>query len=336
MTRVIVISDPAYIQKWQSLEYPLVEKIAADATSRHAVNEYAAKEAAKYQPMTRLWNQHIGDQDIERWRATTIGLGTVINLIALDTLLSGEHQAHAVAQLEQGVFWAPDELQRRRPGGVRADRGVAVSHRRGRRSRIGASRRTAEYVIDWFQQHAGNEAIAKGLIDESQQVLTYMDAHGKRQPIPVFPKSWAMPGGKRKIPRTRLASGDYLLVETRGVPGAQRPGGPAGRHSGSRAAEGMAARAGHPARGGCEVPTDRLHGSGRGGPPQEVAGVPGRGAGDPQEGLVHARGQRRRRQADDQAGDADYSAAKAAAGEPQDADGPHRGSEGALLLHAGQ
>jgi hypothetical protein len=211
---VIVISDPAYIQKWQSLEYPLVEKIAADASSRHAVNEYAAKEAAKYQPVTRLWNQHIGDQDIERWRATTIGLGTVINLIALDTLLSGEHQAHAVAQLEQGVFWAPDHFSGGDPT-VFAQT-VALPYLKARRPF--QNRRVAtnsEYVIDWFQQHAGNEVIAKGLIDESQQVLTYTDAQGKLQPIPVFPKSWALPGGKRKIPRTRLETGDYLLVETK-------------------------------------------------------------------------------------------------------------------------
>ena len=36
----------------------------------------------------------------------------------------------------------------------------------------------SEYIIDWFQQHDGNEAIAKSLIKESEQVLTYTDAHG--------------------------------------------------------------------------------------------------------------------------------------------------------------
>ena len=122
---LLVISDPAYIAKWQSLEYPVTAKIAGDTTG-HRVNTYDAKEDAKHNPPTAMWNPRIGDLDVERWRTTKVGLGTVINRCALDTRCRGRTRRYLVAQLEAGYFTAPANFSERRSGGLRADRGIAV------------------------------------------------------------------------------------------------------------------------------------------------------------------------------------------------------------------
>ena len=207
---VLITSDPAYIAKWQSLEYPVTAKISASETGARA-NTYDVQENAKHNPPTALWNPRIGDLEVERWRTTKIGLGTVINRCGLDTRLSGENGAHAKAQLEVGLFEAPPNFSCGDPAVFAANECLwFITHRpQFVLRRVAAN---SEYVIDWFQQHAGNEALAKGLIKESELVLTYKDAQGKLRPIPFFPKSWAKGG---KIPRKRLEAGDYLLVETK-------------------------------------------------------------------------------------------------------------------------
>ena len=179
--------SPQYIAKWRSFVFPVTEKIAPLPKVVGAHNPYLAAQRAKYHPATGAWNMHILHTDLDRWTQFDIGLGTFINRIMLDTLLSGENRLAAIESLERQA--QTDDVR------------AALEFLRTKEDFI--LRREAsnsDLVIDWLQMRKGDKETVDALLNHSAAVLK----------TPVFPMCYA-----ERVPLDRKKAGDYLLVETR-------------------------------------------------------------------------------------------------------------------------
>ena len=175
-----------YLATWESFVYPATEKIAATPKALMANNSRLVTRQARRQPQAGTWSRRILYAEIDRWTEPEIGLGTFINRIMLDTLLSGENRLAAIEYLERQ---SPSD-----------DVKAAIEFLRTREDFI--LRREAsnsDLVIDSLQMRKGGKEIVDALLTHSAEVLK----------TPVFPMCYA-----DRIPYDRKKAGDYVLVET--------------------------------------------------------------------------------------------------------------------------
>ncbi len=195
---VLATTDSRYIAKWLTLDYPVTEKLAAPTGASGA---YPA-----------AWNRTQGDRDITRWASSMATVGSFINDVMLDTLLSGTNRLHAIQSIKDSAYWAPRNFSGGDPH-LFANQ-VVLPYLEAKPDFVDAlEANNSEYVIDWYSMRKGDDEVARVLIDGATRVHRFKDAAGKRHPIPCYPMTWDM-DGKCRIPPDRKAKGDYLLVET--------------------------------------------------------------------------------------------------------------------------
>lgn len=195
---VIAIHDPRYIAKAESLDYPVEPKLEyTDGGERKLMednNPYLAKARSKYLRRNGEWNLLVLEQQINRWTQYEVGLGTFINRILLDLMLSGEQKL--------SIKW--DLACRMQAEGLseedreQLEKAYAfISARKDFMLRREAS--NSDLVIDWLQMRKGDKKLVDSLIEHSETVLD----------TPIYPVSY-----EGRIPPELRGKGGYLLVKT--------------------------------------------------------------------------------------------------------------------------
>jgi hypothetical protein len=104
---VFVITDPAYIAKWQTMKYPVQPKIkVADRQIPADVAAYRAH----YMGIGEFWSANVFEEQLRAFVEYSDSLGSFINDGMLDSALSGEHRASIKACLENGRFVVPENF----------------------------------------------------------------------------------------------------------------------------------------------------------------------------------------------------------------------------------
>ena len=188
---VLATSDERYIAKWQTLHYPVVPKIVPLAPKAVASKSLDVRTERERYGQIGMWTQVTAKLDLQRWLDPQTSLGTFINRIMLDTLLSGEHKQAALVYLRKQE--QTDDVK---------SAIVFLENREDYMLRREAS--NSDLVIDYLQMHKGDAATVAELLKHSEVVMK----------TPVFPMCWDLPMRSR-IPAKRKAAGDYLLVETK-------------------------------------------------------------------------------------------------------------------------
>jgi hypothetical protein len=189
---VLATTNPEYIAKWRSLQYPVVDKI--QTTERPATSAVDNADVESENPIGLR-------EEMWCWTEPGMGLGQYMNLILLDNLLSGEHKVAALEYLRE----------QQQTNGTR--KAIWFLEQRGEF----LLRREASYadrVIDWLQMRKGNKAFVEGLMTHALSILEYTDPYGVVQPIPCFPMIYDL-AGRSRVPYARKVARDYIVVETR-------------------------------------------------------------------------------------------------------------------------
>jgi len=196
---VLATTDPRYIAKWLTMDYPVTEKLSVTESTQR--------------PRWTAWTLVTGDADLMRWTSSSDGIGGVVNNIMLDTLLSGPNRLHAIEKTEAGLYTVPDNFSGGDPAAFVAQ--VVLPYLKTfKKDYVNAfEANNSEYAIDWLSMRKGDERVARSIIDGVKRIMKYQDGTGAVRPLPCFPKTWDMEG-KCRIPAERKKQGDYILVET--------------------------------------------------------------------------------------------------------------------------
>lgn len=191
---VLATTNPDYIAKWQSMHYPVVEKIPTAEPAGLAGDSrdvYTDNATRGLDVREEMW----------RWTEPSMGLGHFMNLVLLDNLLSGEHKVAALDYLRE----QPQTDETRKAIWFLEHRGEYLLRREAT---------YADHVIDWLQMRKGNRAFVEELMTHALTIVEYTDPSGVVRPIPCFPMLFDLPGRSR-VPHARKIARDYILVETK-------------------------------------------------------------------------------------------------------------------------
>ena len=90
---VLATTDARYIAKWLTLDYPLPRS--------------SRRRPAPAEPTLPCGTGPSGIGSIGRWASSMATVGSFVNNVMLDTILSGPNRLHAIQSLKDGVYWAP-------------------------------------------------------------------------------------------------------------------------------------------------------------------------------------------------------------------------------------
>ena len=215
---LFAIQDPAFIAKWQTMDYPVQPKLTVKVRE---VSAFAKTNREKWLGIGDEWNFNCFAQQLREFTEYSESLGSFINNGWLDTLLSGEHRITIGESLQAKTFIVPDnfiapqrhELIQLLPEGLAKivpieyeptlDWFVYVA------SLVNAAKpdfmcaramSNSDLVIDYTQMRKGDKLTVMSLFAEAKEALKTL----------VFPISFA-----NRMPRDRKNMGNYILVETK-------------------------------------------------------------------------------------------------------------------------
>lgn len=203
-------ADEAYLTEWASYTYPDVpERPQVAVRSQERLlqgNQHLVAHKATHKPITTVWTRKILLDELDRWMQAEIGLGTYINRILLDVLLSAASKHSAIRRLQAGGgYQLPDRCSIEDVPAFIQDVVLPFLIHRPDHQLVSCARHS-EKVIDWKQMRKGDKAEVDSLLNQSAAVLTY--GPHKRE-IPCFPVAY-----QDRIPHARKRAGDYILIET--------------------------------------------------------------------------------------------------------------------------
>jgi hypothetical protein len=104
---LVVLTDPAFIAKWQTMRYPVQTKIRP--VDRQTPAEVAVYRE-RYLGIGKFWSYSVFNEQLKIFVEYSDSLGSFINDGMLDTCLSGEHRTSISACLENGTFVVPENF----------------------------------------------------------------------------------------------------------------------------------------------------------------------------------------------------------------------------------
>jgi len=215
---LFAIQAPAFIAKWQTMDYPVQPKLTVKVRE---VSAFAKTNREKWLGIGDEWNFNCFAQQLREFTEYSESLGSFINNGWLDTLLSGEHRVAIGESLTTGTFVVPEnftaqlrsELLQLLPADqakvVPAEYEPTLDWFVYVASLVNAAKpdficaramSNSDMVIDYTRMRKGDKLTVMSLFAEAKEALKTM----------VFPISFA-----DRIPRDRRKAGNYLLVETK-------------------------------------------------------------------------------------------------------------------------
>ena len=207
-----------YLEKFRQMHYPvqprIKDRMVKAKSGQGKLNE------ARWKGIGDKWTPCVFFEQLKEFEHGSESLGRIINLIWIDTLLSGEHRAAIRACLEakryalpanfnppswetlggylgENVLAAVGEYERTEAGFVRAATAFAELKADFVTAKAASN---SDRMIDWLQMKKGDKATYLDLVANAMEALK----------TPVFPLCFAS-----RIPKDRQEVGDYILVETK-------------------------------------------------------------------------------------------------------------------------
>jgi hypothetical protein len=195
-----VIFDPKLVKIFHNLQYPVTDKLE--------MKQSAAKANAYLQRMIgRAVGGYTAQDFIEAMneaKAFNLKIGQIVNLIMLDTLLSGDNKKHMLQYLyalenkdaltTEAILW----LEEREDYQLRE---VASN---------------LEAVIDFCQMGKGDRAVMEELVSKVQAMMPVKDRGQSIATIKVYPKMWTLKGtgfqGEGRTPRSLTEGIDFVTA----------------------------------------------------------------------------------------------------------------------------
>lgn len=207
-----VIFDPKWVEVFSNLSYPVTAKLDGKA-STPKVNQY----------LNRMIGRAVGGYTAQDFveamneaKAFNLKIGQVVNLIMLDTLLSGPNKQHMLENLyaRLGAMQADPAMHNTPEMALAIECTTWLANREDYQLREVAS--NLEAVIDFTQMGKGDRAQMEELVAKVQSMMPRKDRGQSVATVKVYPKMWVMKGtgfqGEGRAPKSLAEGVDFITA----------------------------------------------------------------------------------------------------------------------------
>lgn len=206
------IFDPIWVERFRKLSYPVSAKLEMNQ-SKPKINAY----------LDRMIGRAVGGYSAQDFvtamtdaKAFTLKIGQIVNLIMLDTLLSGENKQHMLEDLWKrlGECQKDPSKHNTQEYQLLVECASWLVNREDYQLRDVAS--NLEAVIDFCQMGKGDRDMMDKLVSKVQAMLPRKDRGQSVATIKVYPKMWKMAGtgfrGEGRAPKSLTEGIDYVTA----------------------------------------------------------------------------------------------------------------------------
>lgn len=203
--------DPQIVATFYALNYPVTGKLEdlSEEAAAGAATKFASRVAAQLQK--KVFGGYCFKDFIEGARkslAWSMKIGQIVNLIMLDTLLSGRHKQHMLRWLKARIANPQEgdnvELYKRAYRWLKARKDYILRHQAS----------NLEALIDFTQQakDLGQQGVLDAMIKEMSKLICEKDDKGNLSiHTIVFPEIW-MTEERNRIPKALKEGRDFILA----------------------------------------------------------------------------------------------------------------------------